>query len=250
MNVRQRTTLDRFGQVITFLAANPSAIPPASVAGQLQALTNAISQINGFAQDQVLKGNETNLAQTLSSARIALRDTYMRQISTVGLHSLVGKLPTDPNVPNARLIFALPATRTNASALVQSAQAMVAAATPYASIFTAASVSLDQTNAAILALQNAIAADASAKRVAKGATQGIAAQIQAGHNAVRLLDVVIRPLIATDKALLAQWNSVKKAAGGVNLAPPVPVSASITSASSATTPSTTSSPSTTPSTSA
>ena len=110
MNARQQKVLARFGQVITFLDANTSAIPPASVANQRQTLTTAISQINGFAQDQVLKGNETVLAQTLSSARIALRDTYMRQLSTVALHSLVGKQPTDPNVPNAKQIFAPPAT--------------------------------------------------------------------------------------------------------------------------------------------
>lgn len=235
MNARQQKILSRFGQVLTFLDANTNTVPPVTVATQRQLLNSAIAQINGFANDQVLRGNETVLAQTLSSARIALRDTYMRQLSTVGLHSLTGKQSTDPNVPRALQIFTLPATRTNASTLLQAAQAMLTAATPYASIFTTAGVSLEQVAAAIQALQAAINAENSAKRIAKGATQGIAAQIQAGQGAVRMMDVLIRPLLASNKPLLTQWESVKRAAGGSNLATPVPVPAAVSSAGSTST---------------
>jgi hypothetical protein len=235
MNARQQKVLARFGQVLTFLDANASSVTPASVATQRQALESAIAQINGFAQDQVVKGTESVMAQTLSSARTSLRDTYMRQLSTVGLHKLTGKNAGDPSVPNAKQVFALPATRTNESVLAQAAQAMVTAATPYASIFTAAGVSLDAVNAAIQALQNAVAASNSAKRVSKGATQGIVAQIAAGKGAIRLMDVVIRPEIAANKALLTQWESVKRAAGGQNLASPVPAAATPPSATSPTT---------------
>ena len=223
MDARQQKILSRFGQVLTFLDTNTSSIPPNSVATQRQALTSAVSQIAGFAQDQVVKGTESVLAHTVSSARTALRDTYMRQLSTVGLHSLTGKNAGDPNVPNAKQIFTLPATRTNALTLIASAASMVAAATPYASIFTAAGVSLDAVNGAIQALQSAVNAKDTAKRVSKGATKGIKAQVKAGQGAVRLMDVVIRPLLAPNKALFAQWESVKRTAGGHNLATPVPV---------------------------
>jgi hypothetical protein len=223
MNARQQKTLARFGQVLTFLDANPSIIPATAVAKQRQLLTSAVTQITGFAQDQVLKGTESILAQTLPSARTALRDIYMRQLSTVGLYSLTGQHAGDPSVPNAAQIFAMPATRTNALTLIASATAMVTAATTYASMFTAAGVSLEAVNGAIEALQAAVTASTSATRVAKGATQGIKDQIRAGRGAVQLMDVVIRPLLASNKAMQAQWESVKRAAGGHNLASSVPV---------------------------
>lgn len=245
MNARQQKVLARFGQVLTFLDGNATTVPPEKVASQRQTLESAIAQINGFAQDQVVKGQESVVAQTLSSARTSLRDTYMRQISAVGLHSLTGKHAGDPSVPNATQIFALPATHTNALTLISSAAAMQAAATPYASIFTAAGVSLDALNTAIQALQAAVNASGSAKRVSKGATQGIEEQVGAGRSAVRLMDVVIRPLLASNKALLAQWESVKRTAGGQNLAAPVPAPATPSVAAPSVATSTTSSTATT-----
>jgi hypothetical protein len=251
MNARQQKVVARFGQVLTFLDANTTLIPPSAVAGQRQLLTGALSQITGFVQDQVVKGQESVLARTLSSARIALRDTYMRQLSAVGQHFLTGKKPTDPSVPNGVQIFALPATRTNALTLIASATAMVTAATPYESVFTANGVNLDAVTAGIQALQAAVNANDSAKRTAKGATQGIVAQVKAGQGAVHMMDVVIRPLLSANKPLLTQWESVKRAAGGQNtatptavpvttLAPITPGSATPAATSAASTPSATS----------
>ena len=242
MEEKQQKIVSRFGQVLTFLDTNASVIPPDKVATQRQSLETAISQIQGFAQDQVVKGTESVTAQTKSSARTALRDTYMRQVSTVGLHTLTGKNPGDPNVPNARQIFTLPATRTNSLTLLASAKAMVAAATPYAAIFSANGVSLDAVNGAIQALDSAVNAANTADRISKGATQGIKAQIKAAQGAIRLMDVVIRPFIAADKAIVTQWASVKRAAGGLNLSDPSPLPPSSNAGSTAATTTTSSSP--------
>lgn len=167
MNQRQQKTIDRFGQVLTFLDSNTPTIPPPAVAGQRQVVEGAVTQINGFAQDQVMRGNETVLAQTLSATRIALRDTYMRQLSTVGLQHLTGKNAGDPEVPKAAQIFALPATRTNALALIASANAMLATATQYSAIFTQFGVNLQAVQGGITALQNAMNAEQSAQRIKK-----------------------------------------------------------------------------------
>jgi len=243
MEVKQQKVVSRFSQVLTFLDTNTSLIPPATVATQRQTIQSAITQINAFAQDQIVKGSETVLSQTQSSARTALRDTYMRQLSTVGLHSLTGKNAGDPSVPGAVTIFTLPTTRTNALTLITAAKAMVAAATPYVSIFTAAGVSLDAVNAAIQALQAAADTENNAKRISKGATQGIVAQIKAAQGAVRLVDVAIRPLIASNKAIVTQWASVKRSTGGPNLGaptslPPASAAAATAAASTATSAST------------
>ena len=136
MEVRQQKMVSRFGQVLTFLDSNASIIPADKVAAQRQTLETAITQINAFAQDQVVKGTESVVAQTKVSACTALRDTYMRQLATVGQHSLMGKHPGDPNVPNAANIFALPKTHADALTLLTSARAMVAAATPGSARFS------------------------------------------------------------------------------------------------------------------
>ena len=226
MDSRQQKVLQRFGQVLTFLDENRSTIPPNAVAAQRQTLQTAVTQITTFAQDQVVKGHESVVAQTKTSARVALRDTFMRQLSAVGLHHLRGKHAGDPDVPNAKLTFTLP-TSHDALTVLNSAKSMVAMATQYASIFTANGVNLDAVNAAIQALESAVNAADAAKRVSKGATEGIKAQIAAGHGAVALMDVVVRPLVAANKSLASQWKAVKKAAGGHNLATPVPVPGAI-----------------------
>jgi hypothetical protein len=232
MEAKQQKVLARFGQALTFLDANTSLIPPNAVASQRDVLTAAVAQINGFAQDQLRKGTENVMAQSLSSARTALRDTFMRQLSTVGLHSLTGKHAGDPALSNAKEVFTLPATRTNPLTLIASARVMVQTATPYAALFTANGVDLGKVTAAIQTLQDAVNADASAIRVSKGATQGIVAQVKAGHGAIRLMDVVIRPLLAGNKSVLAQWKSVTRSAGGLNLGSPVPVPPAVSSGSS------------------
>lgn len=197
------------------------------------------------------------LAQTLSSARVALRDTYMRQLSTVGLHSLTGEHAGEPSIPHGVRIFTLPATRTNASVLLGSATAMVGPATPYASIPTAGVISLEAVTASMqgAASSGECAGEREAHR--EGATQGIVAQIKAGRGTLRMMDVVIGPLLAPNTALFAQWESAKRSAGGSNLKTPVPVpgaaatttAPAATSASSGTTGSSTpSTPSTSPST--
>jgi hypothetical protein len=225
MEAKQQKVVARFSQVVSFLDANQSVIDPATVATQRQVLASAIAEINAYAQLQVLRGADHVAAQSLSSARTALRDTYMRQLATLGVHTLTGKHAGDPDVLNAKQIFTLPTTRTNAQTLLASAQAMLQTATQHAARFTSSGVNLDAAAAAVTALKTAVDAAASARRVSTGATQGIVAQVSAGHGAVRVMDTVVRPILAGNAPLLAQWESVKRAAGGVHLGAPVPVPA-------------------------
>jgi hypothetical protein len=149
----------------------------------------------------------------------------MRQLSRVGLYGLTGKHPGDPEVPNAKQIFTLPKTRKNSLTLIESAKAMAGAAEPYAAMFTTNGVSLEAANAAIQALETAVQSRATGKRVSQGATEGIKAQVKAGHEAVGVMDVVVRPLLAPHPELVAQWVLVKRAAGRHKLATPAAVPA-------------------------
>ena len=129
MNTRQQHMLARFTQILAFLDANADVIPTTLVVPQRQLLASAVARITSFTQAQLVKGGDIPASQSVASARSTLRDTYIRQLSTIGLHSLAGQNPGDPSVPNAVQIFTMPATRGNSRTIVDSAKAMLAVAT-------------------------------------------------------------------------------------------------------------------------
>ena len=107
----------------------------------------------------------------------------------------------------------MPATRTNSHTLISSAEAMVQAAMPFQDLFAAHGVDLRLTAAAAQSLASALEARDTAKRTRVGATSGIGAAIREGHDAVRLLDVVVRPFIAGDGQRVAEWKLARRTAG-------------------------------------
>lgn len=232
MNTRQQHTLARFAQILAFLDANADVIPTTLVVPQRQLLASAVAQITSFTQAQLVKGADVPASQSVAAARVALRDTYVRQLSTIGLHSLTGQNPGDPSVPNAVQIFTMPATRGNSRTIVDSAKAMLAVATQYADAFTAVGMNLEQVSGAIEALEAALTARGAATGMSLGATQGIKSQIHAAKGAVRIMDVMLRPVLAVRPELLTQWQTVKRSAGGPKLgkAAPTPAAPAATSA--------------------
>jgi len=222
MNSRQQQTLAQFAKILAFLDANAGTIPTTLVAPQRQTLATAVAQITSFTRAQIVKGADTPASQTVASARATLRNIYLRQLSTIGLHGLTGENAGDPSVPNAVQIFAMPVTRGNSLTIIAAAQAMLAVARQYADVFTAAGMNLDTVSAAIEALETSLTARATANGISQGATQGIKAQLRAGKGAVRIMDVMIRPVLAATPELLTQWQTVKRAAGGPKLGSPAP----------------------------
>lgn len=222
MNARQQQILTRFTQILAFLDANTEVIPPTLVAPQRQTVSTVVAQIDSFTQMQLIKGGDAPAARSVASARATLRDTYLRQLSTIGLHSLTGQNAGDPNVANAEQIFTMPTTRGNSLTIVAAAKAMLAVATQHADVFTAAGMSLDAVSSAINALEAALALRSSANLASQGATQGIKGQIRSGRGAVRIMDVMLRPVLAATPALLKQWQSAKRSAGGPKFGSPAP----------------------------
>ena len=247
MNSKQQRVVQRFAQVQNFLDANTALIDPASVAPQRQVLAGVIAQIGTYATQQQSRGVETVQAHSVASLRDSLRDSSMRPIATIAL----AKLPITPNLRSA---FALPAAKTNALTIITMAQTMAQAAEPYAQVFVQNGLKatfLDDLNAAITGLHNAVTAADNSKLTSKGATSGITEQLLSGKQAVKLLDAIVRPALATNKTLLAQWNTVRREAGGPSLGTPAPlpnVLQPITAPASASATTTSSSPATTPST--
>lgn len=220
MNARQQQILVRFNQILAFLDANADTIPATLVGPQRQLLASAVAQITSFTQAQLVKGADMPASQSVASARTALRDTYVRQLSTIGLQCLTGQNAGDADVPNALQIFTMPVTRSGSLVIIGAAKAMLAVATQHADVFTTAGMNLDAASRAIEALETAHVLRGSANRVSQGATQGIKGQIRAGKGAVRIMDVIIRPLLAATPELLKEWQTAKRSAGGPKLGTP------------------------------
>jgi hypothetical protein len=227
MKASQQKVLDQFIQVLSFLDATQEVIPPAAVSTLQRQLSAAVGAINGYASTQARGGVRSDGGPGVHATRQALRDTFMRQVATMGISRLTGKHPGDPDVPNAAQIFRMPDTRTNSHTLISSAEAMVQAAMPYREAFAALGVDLSLTAAAAQSLASSLAARDTAKQTRVGATAGIGAAIRSGHEAVRLLDVVIRPFIAGNGRLVAQWKLARRTAGALNLGDPAPVPANL-----------------------
>ena len=219
MNGKQQKLVQRFVQVESFLDANQALIDPASVAPQRVVLANAIAQVATYAQQQQSRGVETVQAHTVASLRDSLRDSFMRPIATIAL----AKLPITPNLRSA---FTLPPAKTNALTLVTMAQTMGQAAVPYAQVFIQNGLKptfLDDLSKAVGALHDAVTAADGSKVTSKGATSGIKEQLVAGKGAIRLIDAIVRPDLASNKTLLSQWNTVKRTAGAPKLSTPAPL---------------------------
>ena len=222
MTTRQQQILTRFNQILAFLDANAATIPATLLAPQRQALAAVVAQINSFTQMQLIKGADAPAARSVASARATLRETYLRQLSTIGLQSLTGQNAGDPNVANALQIFTMPVTRGNSLTIIQAAKAMLSVATQYADVFTSVGMDLGAVSAAIDALESALAARSTANGVSQGATQGLKGQIRAGKGAVRIMDVMLRPILAPTPELLKQWQAAKRSAGGPKYGNPAP----------------------------
>ena len=219
MNAKQQRVVQRFAQVQNFLDANKALIDPASVGSQRAVLATAITQISAYAQQQQSRGVETVQAHSVASLRDSLRDSFMRPVATIAL----AKLPITPNLRSA---FTLPGAKTNALTLITMAQTMVQAAEPYTQVFVDNGLKpsfLDDINQAIAGLHTAVTAADNSKVTSKGATSGIKDQLAAGKQAVKLLDAIVRPALANNKTLLAQWSTVRRTAGGPSLANPAPL---------------------------
>jgi hypothetical protein len=89
-----------------------------------------------------------------------------------------------------------------------------------------------------------VTARGSANGISQGATQGIKGQIRAGKGAVRIMDVMIRPVLAGTPELVKQWQTAKRSAGGPKFSNPAPAPA----APASTTSETSSTPATPPAT--
>lgn len=137
--------------------------------------------------------------------RLALYRDHMTPISRIARADL-------PNTPEIQPLK-LPRGRPSTEKLASMARGMSKAAAPFASVFVSSGLRadflsrLDATTDELVQ----VSVDRSRNRGRRGgATQGLKTLLSAGRKIVGVLDALVKSAAATDSALIADWNMVKR----------------------------------------
>lgn len=217
MNAQERGTLDRFNRAITFVGTNPPVLAQVSpgFAEQVQALKNAVAEINTIAPDRG-SGKPRKTANQRATLRDGLRVGQLYPIRRVArvLERTMSGMPHLVNIPG-RLA--------NTQALLDAAKATARDVAPYKDQFIAKGLPadfLDRLNTAIAALENASVAHVTSQLAAANAKGQLAKSFQEGRDALTLMDSAIRHACNANPTLgaatLSVWNTIVPARGKIN----------------------------------
>ena len=109
--------------------------------------------------------------------------------------------------------FKMPKERADNEALLDAARGMAQAAAKNADVFIEHGLAkdfLDQFRAATSALADALGARVESQRRRTIANKAVVELVKQGNTAVKMLDAVVTPRLASDPDLLSAWRSVKK----------------------------------------
>jgi hypothetical protein len=207
--------LNTLQRVQRFMDTNDAVLGSVNDSGYRHVLDDVVTAlkehaVNQNASQQAGQG-ETARQRALRSA---LRQNHMRPIATIALAEL-------PQVPEF-VSLKMPANNVTPQRLIAAAGAMGAAAAKYESTFTTGGLATDflaQLEAAANAVERSLTNRGASTTTQAAATAGLVASSRRGRAVVRVLDSLVRPQLAGDAALLAQWNSAKRFSGKT---PPVP----------------------------
>ena len=206
MKQREGSVRDTLVAAQRFLEANASVLAAVNSSGARKALDDALAELTGHAvaQDEHFMGStgETEKQRRLERE---LRARYLRPIARIA----GARLGDVPEIATLRL----PPPRLVGAALVDRANAIANAATPYAATFIAAGFAPDfLTGLRALAAQLQSSLGGRTDHVSKRRGSTIALGTHAGHGirALQMLDAVIEQQVPGDAQLLAEWRAVRR----------------------------------------
>ena len=220
MKATQRTTLEMFKQVETFIDSNPIVLAnaPTGYAEQVQAFKTALGLIEQVAADRG-SGTANKAAEQRRALRHALRVGQLhplRKIARVLERTVVGM----PHLVN------LPKKVVSTQGLLDAAKAAARDVAPYQAQFISKGMPadfLDQLNQAIQGVQDANTAAVAAKQNSVSARGQLQIAMQEARDAVTCLDLIIRRACDADpvhgSGTLAVWNGIVPPPARVNRQP-------------------------------
>jgi len=206
MNKQGRSTLDSLQRVQQFLTQHPQANTPDAFGAQAAELrdvvarliTDFVDQEAGFRFARVHTESQRKLRQ-------ALYMEHLQPISRVA-REVFGVTGMDK-------AFLLPRSVKVNRVLLSAAGAMAEAAEREKAVFVRHGMLesfIESLKASAQALEEARTAQTLSGRRRVTATAAMAEQLKRGRKAVRLLDAILKPRLATDPQLLAAWRSASR----------------------------------------
>ena len=206
MNSESRNAYRCFRRVQEYLAANPLADAPVSLGRQLEDLNAVVEQLTAAAADQEAGARLTKAeTQRQRELREQLWSGHMLVISRIA-REVLGLQGMDKALK-------LPKKLCAHETVLAAADAMAEAASKQPELFVQHGLPLDfvaRLRAASEALRSSLGTRFGTRRRRVTATAGLGVQIRRGKRAVRMLNALLAPQLASDPERLAAWDSVRR----------------------------------------
>jgi hypothetical protein len=224
--------LESLRSVEQFLDENADKLANVVNTGARQRLTAAIADLSAHASEQT----GSNLAaQGATQKKEALRQALIRDHMAPIARIAAADIPNLPELSPLRM----PRGKPTAEKLASYAYGMGAAAAPFTDTFTKAGLGADfitQLNSAADAVVAVVANRTNSRGKRRGATDGLKARLTEGRRTVHILDALVKSALKDDRALLGNWNLVKRVTKTSSGRPAGSTSSASASASSADSP--------------
>jgi hypothetical protein len=203
MKDTERRRLEMFIRVREFGAAHAAQFPPTSFAGQQFAILD--SAIGALEEQTGAQSSGRSRVRESTSSKAAARDELMRDLEAISRTARAMAL----TVPGLDDKFRVPHNQGNQNVLA-AARAAATDALPLKAEFIKRGMPddfIDDLEADIALLEQAISHKAQGKESHVAATAAIDLEIERGMKAVREIDPVVRNKFASDPSILAAWSS-------------------------------------------
>ena len=206
MNGNQRNIYRCFRRVQEFLANQQYSDSPASLGAQRAQLDSVVTQLSRETLDQEA-GHRLTSAESARQRglRDALWNEHMLPLSRVA-REVFGVSGTDK-------ALRMPKRSIAPEAVVAAANAMAEAAESKSAVFVEHGLPQDfaaQLRTAASVLEQSLGTRDGTRRRRVTATAAVKDQLKRGQRAVRLLNAILAPKLASNPDLLAAWNNARK----------------------------------------
>jgi hypothetical protein len=206
MHENQKRMLAALRRVQSFLDGRAESLPGINDTGARQTIDEIVGELESLSlkQDPTKFQRRAELEQ-LKALRDGLRATWMRPIASIA----ATQLRNTPEYDKLRY----PIQRTDDVMLAIEGREMAAAAGRHREVFTGAGMpaDFDQTCVAAIAVFDRAVADRQLNNAMRVAVTGqLRAEARRGAHAIRVMDSLVRPLLANRDQLRAEWDSAKR----------------------------------------
>ena len=208
MNKRQAQAAEVLRNARLFLDARPYIAGSVNTSATRAEIDRTLASIEAFTARQA-ESHRRGLDETKARLELVerIRTHYLRPIVTIA-HAFL-RHPLDR--------LEVPAIRVNALSLLQYGKFVVDAVRPHAAVFVDNGLAPDflvRLSAALVRLEESIAAGGTAERERRGSTAGLDQASRRARQLVGILNSLLASKLAEDSEARAAWQACKDVSGG------------------------------------